>query len=382
MKLRRIGRLLVLTIVASIVPSSPVVAAPLPVSPAGSVETTATTVPFAATMTDPVAGGVVRRHGRWTTTDGPQVVELIDVDPAAPGISLETSGPAGGVNGVETVRGQAGRVSRNGHRVVAAINGDIWGTDDPSGTRGPVGLQVHLGELITGAKALKPTLGFDAAEMPRMGDVSVRTTVTLPDGTTSLAVDRINKPRRSGELVLYTRRWGASTESLGNGTEVVLTGAALPLRVSGTWTATVAAVVPAGGNSTIPAGSLVLSAQGPDGPALAALPVGSSVTVATAITAGWENVVEAVSGREWLVEGGHGERPAGLVHHDRGPSADRGRASRRRPPRPGHRRRPAAGLQHRRDRHGSRRPAARPGCGEGHHARRWRLDDCARPAAG
>jgi hypothetical protein len=296
--------LLTLTVVASIVPASPVGAAPMSVAPAAPVDTTATTVPFTATQTDTVAGGVVRRHGRWTTTDGPQVVELIDVDPAAPGISLETSGPGRGVNGVETVRNQAGRVTRNGHRVVAAINGDIWGTDDPSGTRSPMGLQVHLGELISGSKASRPTLGFDAAEQPKMADVSVRTTLTLPDGTTSLTIDRINKPRRSGEFVLYTRRWGASTETLANGTEVVLTGAALPLRVSGTWTATVATVRPSAGNTAIPAGALVLSAQGVEAPALAALTVGSSVTVTTAVAAGWEDVVEAVSGREWLVEGG------------------------------------------------------------------------------
>jgi hypothetical protein len=299
---RRAALLLALTVVASIVPASPVAAAPLPVAPADSADTTATTVPFAATQTETIAGGVVRRHGRWTTTDGPQVVELIDVDPAAPGISLETSSPGGGVNGVETVRNQAGRVSRNGHRVVAAINGDIWGTDDPSDSRGPIGLQVHNGELYTATRALKPTLGFDAAEQPKMADVSLRMTLTLPDGITSLPIDRVNKPRRSGEFALYTRRWGASTETLANGAEVVLTGAALPFRVSGTWTATVATVRPAAGNTPIPAGALVLSAHGTDAPILAALTVGSPVTITTAITAGWEDVVEAVSGREWLVE--------------------------------------------------------------------------------
>ena len=266
MRSRRAALLLALTVVASIVPVNPVAAAPQAAAPVEAPDTTATTVPFAATQTETIAGGVVRRHGRWTTTDGPQVVELIDVDPAAPGISLETSSPGGGVNGVETVRNQAGRVSRNGHRVVAAINGDIWGTDDPSDSRGPIGLQVHTGELYTATKALKPTLGFDAAEQPKMADVSLRMTLMLPDGITSLPIDRVNKPRRSGEFALYTRRWGASTETLANGTEVVLTGAALPLRVSGTWTATVATVRPAAGNTPIPAGALVLSAHGTDAP--------------------------------------------------------------------------------------------------------------------
>ena len=123
-------------------------------------------------------------------------------------------------------------------------------------------------------------------------------------GVTKLDIDRINKPRRSGDLILYTRRWGPSTSTLANGAEVVLTGAALPLRVAGSWTATVAKVVKAGGDVTIPAGALVLSAQGAPAATIGALAVGSTVTVSTSVTAGWEDVVEAIGGREWLVEDG------------------------------------------------------------------------------
>ena len=295
--------LLALVILVSIAPSRPALAAPVVGRTEGSTAPATTVSPFAATVTDRVAGGVGRRHGGWTTTDGPQVVELIDVDPAAAGISLETSGAAAGVNSVETVRSQAGRVSRDGHRVIAAVNGDVWGTDDASGTRAPGGLQVHLGELFTGSSGSKPTIGFHGAAQPQLGDVSIGATVTLPDGTTALTIDRINKPRRSGDLVLYTGRWGASTHTLAGGTEVVLTGATLPLRVNGTWTASVASVVSATGNSAIPAGSFVLSAQGTDAAVLAGLTTGSTVMVTTTITSGWEDVVEAVSGREWLVEG-------------------------------------------------------------------------------
>ena len=299
---RGVTVLLALAILASAGPSSPVLASRVAVRPVGPAAPATTTVAFAPTLTHPVAWGVGRRHGTWTTTAGPQVVELIDVDPAAPGISFETSGPAAGVNALETVRSQAGRVSLDGHSVIAAINGDVWATDAASGTRAPGGLSVHLGELVTGSSASKPTLGFGPEEQPKLGDVSVRAAVMLPDGMTSLAIDAVNKPRGSGDLVLYTRRWGTSTHALAGGTEVVLTGAALPLRASGTWTASVASIAPTGGNAAIPAGSLVLSAQGTDAVALAGLTTGSFLTVTTTITSGWEDVVEAVGGREWLVE--------------------------------------------------------------------------------
>ena len=192
--------LLAAAFVASVAWSSPVIAAPAAIPPDVPLAPASTTVPFSATAIDPVAEGVQRRHGRWTTTAGPQVVELVDIDPAAPGISLEVSGPAAGPNALETVRSQAARVSRDGHRVIAAINGDTFGAVDAT-TRAPAGLQVHLGEVITGSTTTKPTLGFDADEQARLGDVSLRASMTLPDGVTKLTIDRVNKPRRSGDLV-------------------------------------------------------------------------------------------------------------------------------------------------------------------------------------
>ena len=231
-----------------------------------------------------------------------------------PAISLETASPAAGVNARQTVGKQALRVSRDGHRVVAAINGDVWNTDTASGTRSPIGLQVRHGELLTAASKARPTFGFGADEVARLGDVAVTGSVRLPDGVTTLAIDRVNKPRRSGDLVLYTRRWGPSTSTLANGAEVVLSGAALPLRVSGTWTATVTKVVKAGGDVAIPSGALVLSAQGAAAITIGSLAVGSTVKVSTSVTAGWEDVVEAIGGREWLVEDGAvGIRPVSSI---------------------------------------------------------------------
>ena len=264
------------------------------------------------------------------TGDGAQAVQLLERRPRRiPAISLETVSPAAGVDARQTVHKQALRVSRDGHRVVAAINGDVWNTDTASGTRSPIGLQVRRGELLTAAAKPRPTLGFGADEVARLGDVAVTASVTLPDGLTTLDIDRINKPRRSGDLILYTRRWGPSTSTLANGAEVVLTGAALPLRVAGTWTATVAKVVKAGGDVTIPAGALVLSAQGAAAATIGALAVGSSVTVSTSVTAGWEDVVEAIGGREWLVEDGAVEIRPGLVRHDPGSIRARPSASAR-----------------------------------------------------
>ncbi len=296
--------LLTLALLIGATPAAPVAAVVAP-APAPLISAAAATpVPFTTTSTDLVAPGVTYRHGTWTTADGAQAVELFDVDPTTPGISLEASSAAGGVAALQAVSGQAARVSRDGHRVVAAVNGDIWSVDAASGRSSPVGLAIHAGELLTATTTPRPTVGLDPAEAPRLGDVAVSGTVELPGGNTTLGIDRVNKPRPTGALVLYTRRWGSSTGTVAGGTEVVLTGAALPLRASGSWTATVASVVASGSNASIPAGAIVLSAQGADATALATLAIGSTVTISTAITPGWEDVAEAISGQQWLVHGG------------------------------------------------------------------------------
>ncbi len=295
--MRRSGStLLAVVLLAALLPAGSAVASPI--APAKTV------IPFAETLNESLAPGVVHRIGDWTTSSGDQAVQFIDINQQAEGIGIEASLPSSGVHGLQTLSAQAARVSTAGHRVIAAINGDTWAADAASKHTAPTGLLVHAGELMTASTGVRPTIGFDDNETALTADVSVAMTVTLPDGLTTLNVDRINKPRPVGTLVAYTRRWASSTLTLAGGTEVVLTGAALPLRPSGTWTGTVSAVLPTGYNTPVPAGAVVLSAQGAEAAVLATLLVGNTLTMTTIINAGWENVREAISGREWLARDG------------------------------------------------------------------------------
>ena len=257
---------------------------------------------FESTLSEAVAPGVRRRQGTVPTGTGTQVVHLIDVDPSTPGIRLETTRPGAGVHALATLSDQVARVSEDGHRVVAAVNGDVFSTDDETKNHAPIGVQVRNGQLLTGSRTPHPTIGIDASGAVRMGDTTVAASILLPSGT-RLPINRVNKPRKPGQLVLYSRRWGQSTRSPAGGVEVVLSGSSLTLRPSGTWTAT---VVSAGTrrDTTIPSGGLVLSATGSRATALAALRRGDVVSVRTIVTSGWEDVREAVGGREWLVRDG------------------------------------------------------------------------------
>src|SRR5258708_29999796 len=93
---RASAALLAVAILASLGLWTPALAEPSATGARPSAAQATTTVPFAATTTDALAGGVTHRHGRWTTTAGPQVVDLFDVDAAAPGIRREVSRAGGG----------------------------------------------------------------------------------------------------------------------------------------------------------------------------------------------------------------------------------------------------------------------------------------------
>jgi hypothetical protein len=128
-------------------------------------------------------------------------------------------------------------------------------------------------------------------------------TVTLTVNDASVVVPRLNQLRRPGELALYTPRFGERLSTAASGTEIVIGGLALPLRPVGTWTGIVTEIRPAGSGADIDPATVVLTGPA-NALALGALIPGVPVTLTTTITPGWEGVVQAVGGREYLVRSG------------------------------------------------------------------------------
>ena len=278
------------------------------VSPSARTEAAAAvTTPYASSGSRPIAPSTVHDWGTAATGTGPQAVHFVEVDPADPSIVLEARLSNDRVRGLETTTSQASRASYEGHRAIAAINGDIWSGYTSETLHAPHGLHVQGGELVTAGPVAYPypTIGFRADDSALTGSPVVSATLTTA-AAVSVAMTRINQSRRAGEVVLYSPRFGSSTGTDAAGTEVVLGGAALPLTATGSWTATVASVRPNLGNTSIPAGSLVVSASSSSAAAatLAALVPGEQVTIGTSVTAGWESIGHAISGREWIVRDG------------------------------------------------------------------------------
>ncbi|MEO8462912.1 MAG: phosphodiester glycosidase family protein, partial [Chloroflexota bacterium] len=266
-------------------------------SPASAAIVTA----YTSTSREPIAPGVQYDQGRIVTSAGIQAVNLVEVDSSSPGISFEAALSNGRVTGLEKVSLQARNRSYEGHRVVAAINGDVWAGYSNDMAHAPNGLHVEAGELVTTALGARPTFGVGADGRPMLGSPRVAVTLGTSLGT-PFVITRVNQLRRSSEVALYTPRFASRTSSAATGIDIVISGFALPLRVSGSWTGFVTTVRPAEGGWSIDPGTVILTV--PATSPLTALAPGEPVTLTTAVTEGWESVQQAVGGREWIVRDG------------------------------------------------------------------------------
>ena len=265
---------------------------------------------FVSDAREQIAPAVSREVGRITTDrSGSQVVNIVDVATSDPALTFEASLSNGEALGLETVRSQALSQSSDGHRVIAAINGDVWGGYTSASQDAPNGIHVHEGELMVAGAFDRASFAIDASGRPRVGLVRVQLSAIGSDGIPVL-VDRLNQLRKAGETAAYTYRFGPATPKEASGVEAVLGGILGPLPTSGTVAGTVLEIRPAGSQPLIP-DQLVLN--GPDTTFVGRLVVGEQVTFSVAITPGWEGVREVVSGRETIVRDGQAHvspRPA------------------------------------------------------------------------
>jgi hypothetical protein len=256
---------------------------------------------FVPDAREQIAPAVSREVGRITTDrSGSQVVNIVDVAASDPALTFEASLSNGEALGLETVRSLALSQSSDGHRVIAAINGDVWGGYTSASQDAPNGIHVHEGELMVAGGYDRASFAIDVSGRPRVGLVRVKLSAAASDGVPIL-VDRLNQLRKAGEIAAYTYRFGPATPKEASGIEVVLGGIVGPLPTSGTVAGTVLEIRPAGSQPLLP-DQLVLN--GPDTTFVGRLVVGEQVTFSVAITPGWEGVREVVSGRETIVRDG------------------------------------------------------------------------------
>lgn len=188
--------------------------------------------------------------------DGPYLINVLIVDLTQPTIHLETEKGKDALFRGEKVQEMAARESNEGHRVVAAINGDFY----KSNFR-PVGIFVDEGMIFTGPHPYRAAFLVDKNGTPFIETVSMRTVVKTPSG--EISVDTINPGESSPDSVeLYTPPFGSSTNTDASHTEVELEMLNKEFIPNQPCQARIVAVKKDQGNTALAPGRLVLSASG------------------------------------------------------------------------------------------------------------------------
>jgi hypothetical protein len=255
----------------------------------------AITVPYHVESSAMIAPGVIHERGTLSTSaSGRQAVYVARVDMTQPVLRFEASISNDRIVGLEPTTSQANRKNHEGHRAVAAINADFF---DPN--QAPFGIHIQDGELIAYGPKPRPSFGVTADRHVMIGNAGVSGSLCRVDGI-CMPVARLNQARTmgegTGELVLYTTRFGESTGTDDSGTEVTLSGAPSPLPIKGSFEFTVKRVRTKGGSTKLMPAEVVLSGSGVGARFLDLLPDGAHLALTLSITGGWENVTHAISG--------------------------------------------------------------------------------------
>ncbi len=263
----------------------------------------ALSAPYRPDASMKIAPGAAHERGIMsTTTAGRQAVYLVRVDMSQPALRFESSLSNDRISGLEATTEQANRKNREGHRAVAAINADFFDAN-----QAPFGIHVQDGELIVYGPRPRPSFGITADGRAIIGNAGVSGSLCRVDGI-CMPVARLNQARTmgegTGELVLYTSRFGESTGTDDSGTEVVLSGAPSPLPLRGSFELTVKRVRTKAGSSRLQNSDVVISGSGVGAKFLSLLPDGAHLAFTLTISDGWENVTQAVSGPAIVVRSG------------------------------------------------------------------------------
>lgn len=238
--------------------------------------------------------------------DEPWSLHVLKIDRTQPDLQLVTGIARNTVLGLAPLSSMIRSVPKTLGRPVAGINGDFYEVERGSFAGDPRGIQILNGELVSGPGD-QQSFWIDAQGNPQTGLVTSRFSLTWPDGTKSPV--KLNEQRGLKEIVLYTPRLGATTQTPG-GREVVLenpgNGPWLPLAAGQTYRARIVSVSDSG-NTPLSGGKLVLS-FGPKVSRAATLEVGATLTISTSTDPELTGVQTAIGGGNLIVHEGQAQR--------------------------------------------------------------------------
>lgn len=212
---------------------------------------------------------------------------------------------AGEIRAAYTLEEMVESAEKNGYKVLAGINGDIF--DTANGT--PRGTVIHNGNIVTSGYHADRVIVFNEQNETSMAKVGLKYSLTtkLSSGTYNTDIGYFNVPDGgAGCLFLYNRNYSASTRTTGQRVEVVIDVEDWQMAVNKSITGTIKSVVTKG-NTPIGDKQFVLSASKscPYGEWLEKMQVGESIELSCTETgSGLAQAKEAVGLYHSIVENG------------------------------------------------------------------------------
>ena len=282
------------------------------------------TQPYTPSVNHALSPGIDFTKGVMQTTGKRrQSVRVATVDASHPEASVRALLSNDKVLRKERPSRLARRKSRPGRMAMVATNGDrsVFGRNDAYAA--PHSMMVSDGELIVAQACTRPTLGIDSDGEARIGDVRVAITAQRIGRQRIKPIKTVNTNRDSPGVVLFTKRFGASTKTRPGGIEVVLD---LPheLRPNDVQEMRVQRIRRHGYDTKLNTGEAVMSVKtGVQRAWVEELRVGHRLRIETrivrrvnnrcggtiAVAGGWHDTVEAMGGNYFTMRNGKVDAP-------------------------------------------------------------------------
>lgn len=258
----------------------------------------------------PIGPEISQTLYRLNSNSKNQRVYKLEANPKNENFKLKSSLAGDALYARERTTAQANRISREGNRVVGAVNGDFYGVQ----TGFPIGAMVSEGEIITTSNDWRG-FGITSTGEAMIGVPRFNVNFSY-DGRTA-SVKHINRIRNANDLILYTPKHGETTKTNDFGTEVVLRVTRGRVEAGTTLKAQVESVNVGRGNSRLESGKLVLSGHGIGAQNLNGLTVGQEVDLSFSAQGNWQNAVEVIGGNSILVQDGKIQAGLETARHPR-----------------------------------------------------------------
>lgn len=203
-----------------------------------------------------IGPGTYFKQTNWITTNGVFNINTVETAIGTKFIKVEAA-DNGRATGTSTVSKQSEQKVQKDSRVIGAVNGDFFYTNELTGL--PSGISIVNGEIRT---AIPENTIFGVTYKGNCFINEIKMDAFAQIGKKKYEIAGVNRVRWDNQLILYTPAFSKSTNTKGIGTEVIIKGLELPIESNKHYKGIVEQILKDVDSTEIPEDRVVLSGQG------------------------------------------------------------------------------------------------------------------------